>query len=205
MTTLDTHNLDWRPIYSRLTEIVQPRPIALASTLDPDGSPNLAPFSFFNIVSANPPYIAFSPLLSGRTGDKKDTLRNLEKNPECVVATVTESIAERVNQASTPLAYGDSEFALTGLTPVPAQRVKAFCVKESPINMECEVVDIHHYGEQGGAGNLVVLRVHLIHIDDSVLNGEGRIDPALLQAVARMGGEDWCTTRDRFAYARPDR
>lgn len=203
--TIQVSETPWREAYSRLTEIIQPRPIALASTINAELGPNLAPFSFFTIVSSNPLYLAFSPQIAARNGNKKDTLLNIERHPEFVIATVTESIAERVNAASTPLPHGESEFDFTGLTPVPAQKVKAFCVKESPINMECSLVEIRSYGSEGGAGNLIVGRIELIHIDESVLDANGRVDPGLLQAVARMGGEDWCTSRDRFSYARPDR
>ncbi|MGV3522630.1 MAG: flavin reductase family protein [Candidatus Sericytochromatia bacterium] len=205
MKTIVTASAPWREAYARLTEIIQPRAIALASTLDPEGAPNLAPFSFFTLISSNPPYLAFSPQLAGRTGEKKDTLRNIEKNPEFVIATVTETIAEQVNRASTPLPYGESEFAFTGLTPIPAQQVKAYCVQESPVNLECSLVEIRRYGSEGGAGNLIVGRIERIHISEDVLDSEGRVDPALLQAVGRMGGEDWCRTRDRFHYPRPDR
>jgi flavin reductase (DIM6/NTAB) family NADH-FMN oxidoreductase RutF len=205
MKTLHVSEIPWREAYSRLTEIVQPRPIALASTLDAELGPNLAPFSFFTIVSSNPLYLAFSPQLAGRTGLKKDTLHNIERHSEFVIATVTEAIAERVNAASTPLPHGESEFDYTGLTPVPSQRVSAFCVKESPVNLECTLVEIRSYGSEAGAGHLIVGKIELIHIDETVLDETGRIDPALLQAVGRMGGEDWCRTQDRFNYARPDR
>lgn len=205
MSTLDTHSLPWQQVYARLTEIIQPRPIALVSTQDAEGRLNLAPFSFFNLISCNPPLIAFAPQISGRTGQKKDTLRNIEQHPEFVVATVTEAIAERVNQASAPYDYGVSEFEKTGLTPVPAQKVRGFCVAESPVNLECSLLEIRSYGEGGGAGHLVVARVELLHIDDSLQDEAGCILPERLQAVGRMGGEDWCTTRDRFAYPRPDR
>lgn len=205
MKTILTADTPWQQVYARLTEIIQPRPIALVSTLDPEtGVTNLAPFSFFNLISCNPPLLAFCPQIAGRTGEKKDTLKNIEKHPEFVVATVTETIAERVNLASTPFAYGVSEFEKTGLTPVPAQQLKAFCVQESPVNIECRLLEIRYYGEGGGAGSLVVGQIVALHIDETVLNGD-KIDPGLLQAVGRMGGEDWCTTRDRFAYARPDR
>lgn len=203
--TIDVAATPWRETYARLTEIVQPRPIALASTLDPEFGPNLAPFSFFTIVSSNPLYLAFSPQIAARTGEKKDTLKNIERHPEFVIATVTESIAEQVNRASTPLPHGQSEFDYTGLTPVPAQKVKAFCVRESPINMECTLVEIRSYGSEGGAGNLIVGKIELVHIDTSVLDGEGRVDPSLLRTVARMGGEEWCRSQDRFSYRRPDR
>ncbi len=203
--TLDTADKPWQEIYRRLTEIIQPRPIALASTLNAEGQPNLAPFSFYTLISCNPPYLAFCPQLAGRTGQKKDTLRNLEVHPQFVVATVTEAIAERVNQASAPLPYGESEFAYAGLTPLPAERIRGNLVQESPVNMECELVEIRNYGSEGGAGNLVVGKILLLHIDEAVLDAAGAVDPALLKAVGRMGGEDWCRTSERFSYPRPDR
>lgn len=205
MKTLVVADLPWRETYARLTEIVQPRPIALVSTLDAELGPNLAPFSFFTIVSSNPLYLAFSPQIAARTGAKKDTLRNIEKSGEFVIATVTEAIAEQVNRASTPLPHGESEFSFTGLTPVPSQQVAPFCIKESPVNMECRLVEIHVYGSEAGAGHLVVGRVERVHIDDGVLDDTGRVDPSLLRTVARMGGEDWCRSQDRFSYRRPDR
>lgn len=205
MKTINTREVPWQDAYARLTEIIQPRPIALASTLDPDGAANLAPFSFYTMISCNPPLLAFCPQISGRTGQKKDSLRNIEKHPEFVVAAVSAEIAERVNAASAPYEYGVSEFEKVGLTPVEAQQVKAFCVAESPINMECSLVEIRSYGEEGGAGHLVVGRIELIHIQEQVLSDSGSVDPAKLDAVGRMGGADWSYTRERFSYPRPDR
>lgn len=205
MKTIVTQDVPWRESYARLTEIIQPRPIALASTLHPEKGPNLAPFSFYNFISCDPLLVAFSPLLSGRTGEKKDTLKNIEANPEFVIATVTEAIAQQVNGASANFEHGDNEFEAVGLTPVKAEQVNAYLVKESPVNLECTLLEIRSYGTQGGAGNLVVGQIERIHIDESVLNVSGAVDPALLQAVGRMGGEDWSTTRDRFAFPRPDR
>lgn len=205
MKTLLTREVPWRESYARLTEIIQPRPIALASTFSVENGINLAPFSFYNFISCDPLLLAFSPLLSGRTGEKKDTLKNIEKNPEFVIATVTESIAQQVNAASGNFDYGINEFEQVGLTPVKAQHVNAYLVKESPVNIECTLLEIRNYGNAGGAGNLVVGEIQCIHIDESVLNAAGAVDPALLQAVGRMGGEDWSTTRDRFAFPRPDR
>lgn len=203
--TIDVASTPWQTVYHRLTEIIQPRAIALVSTLDPQGNPNLAPFSFFTLISCNPPYLAFCPQLAGRTGQKKDTLRNIEQTGQFVVATVTETIAAQVNTCSTPLPYGESEFLLSGLTAIPAQLVKPGLVKESPVNMECEVVEIRHYGDQGGAGNLVVGKILLMHIDPSVQDETGRVLSEKLQAVGRMGGEEWCRTGDTFAFPRPDR
>jgi len=205
MKTLNTREVPWQEAYARLTEIIQPRPIALVSTLDPDGTPNLAPFSFYNLISCNPPLLAFCPQISGRTGEKKDSLKNIEKNPDFVVATVTEAIAQQVNQASAPYAYGVNEFEKVGLTPVKAQQVNAYCVLESPVNLECTLLEIRSYGSEGGAGHLVVGRIEQIHFDAALLSEQGQILPERLQAVGRMGGEDWCTTQMRFSYPRPDR
>lgn len=202
---LDTASKPWPEIYRRLTEIIQPRPIALVSTRNAAGQLNLAPFSFYTLISCNPPLLAFCPQLAGRTGQKKDTLRNLEQHPQFVVATVTDALARSVNQTSAPLPYGESEFDFAGLTPVPAQRIDGFCVQESPVNLECELVEIRSYGVEGGAGNLVVGRILLMHIADQVLDAKGAVDPERLQAVGRMGGEAWCRTTDRFELPRPDR
>lgn len=205
MKTIITQDVHWREAYARLTEIIQPRPIALASTFSPENGINLAPFSFYNFISCDPLLLAFSPLLSGRTGEKKDTLKNIEENPGFVIATVTESIAQQVNAASGNFDYGINEFEQVGLTPVKAEQVNAYLVKESPVNIECTLLEIRSYGTAGGAGNLIVGEIQRIHIDESVLNAVGAVDPALLQAVGRMGGEDWSTTRDRFSFSRPDR
>jgi flavin reductase (DIM6/NTAB) family NADH-FMN oxidoreductase RutF len=201
--TIDTAEAPWVDVYRRLTDVVIPRPIALVATVDPDGVANLAPFSFFTVVSSNPPFIAFAPHRAGRTGTKKDTLRNLEQVGEFTVSVVTEEIAERVNACAAPLPYGDSEFAHSGLTPVPAQRVKAPLVAESPVGLECLVEEIRTYGEEGGAGSLVVGRVVLMQLDPAVRDADGRVLPERLRAVGRMGGSLWCRTRDTFPLERP--
>lgn len=200
---IDAAETNWIDLYKRLVEIVVPRPIALVSTVDAGGRPNLAPFSFFTMISANPPLLAFSPAISGRTGGKKDTLLNAEATGQLVVATVTEAIADRVNACAATLPHGDSEFAYSGLTPIPAERVAPPLVAESPVNMECEVVEIHSYGSEGGAGNLIVARILLVHVDPSVTDGEGRILPDRMAAVGRMGGTLWVRTRETFAMDRP--
>ena len=201
---IDVAAADWREVYRRLVEIVVPRPIALVASVDTDGNPNLAPFSFFTVVSANPPHVAFAPLLSGRTGAKKDTLRNVEAVGEFVVGVVTEALAERVNAASAALPHGVSEFAHAGLTPRPAELVRAPLIAESPVNLECRLAEIRRYGEGGGSGSLVVGRVVLVHVAAGVRSADGRIDPDLLRAVGRMGGEEWVRTRDRLTLRRPE-
>ena len=202
--TIDTLTTSWVDVYRRLTDVVIPRPIALVATVDPDGIANLAPFSFFTVVSSNPPFIAFAPHRVGRTGAKKDTLRNLEQVGEFTVSVVTEEIAAQVNACAAPLPYGDSEFAHSGLTPVPAQRVKAPLVAESPVGLECTLEEIRTYGDAGGAGSLVVGRVVLMHLDPTVRDpADGRVLPERLRAVGRMGGSLWCRTRDTFTLVRP--
>lgn len=202
--TLDVQAFHWREIYRRLTEIVVPRPIALVASVDGAGRQNVAPFSFFTIVSANPPMIAFAPQLSGRTGEEKDTLRNVIETGEFVVASVTDAIAARVNQASAPLARGESEFEHAGLTPQEAERVRAPRVAESPVNMECRLVEVRRYGDQPGAGCLVVGEVLLIHVDEALLDADGKVVAERLQAVARMGGGHWARTTDLFELLRPE-
>jgi flavin reductase (DIM6/NTAB) family NADH-FMN oxidoreductase RutF len=202
--TIDTATTSWVDGYRRLTEVVIPRPIALAATVDPDGVPNLAPFSFFTVVSSNPPFLAFAPHRMGRTGAKKDTLRNIEQVGEFTVSVVTEEIAERVNSCAAPLPYGDSEFEHSGLTPMPAHRVKAPLVAESPVGLECTLEEIRSYGEEGGAGSLVVGRVVLMHIDPALRDPkDGQVIHERLRAVGRMGGSLWCRTLDTFKLERP--
>jgi flavin reductase (DIM6/NTAB) family NADH-FMN oxidoreductase RutF len=203
LRTLAAEDTPWVDFYKRLVEIVVPRPIALVSTVDAEGRPNLAPFSFFTVVSSNPAYLAFCPTRAGKTGELKDTLRNILATGQFVVATVTEAIADKVNQASAPLPYGESEFEHAGLTAVPAGRVRPGLVAESPVNMECELVEVHTYGREGGAGNLVVGRILCLHLDEALLDGEGRVLPDRLRAVGRMGGQDWVRTRETFPMPRP--
>jgi len=202
--TIDTSTTSWVDVYRRLTEVVIPRPIALVATVDPDGIANVAPFSFFTVVSSNPPFIAFAPHRMGRTGTKKDTLRNVEAVGEFTVSVVTEEIAERVNACAAPLPYGDSEFEHSGLTPVAAERVKAPLVAESPVGLECMLEEIRVYGDEGGAGSLVVGRVVLMHLEAAVRDpADGRVVHEQLRAVGRMGGSLWCRTLDTFPLKRP--
>ena len=206
MTTkqvLEPDEMSWVELYRRLVEVVVPRPIALVSTVDEQGRANLAPFSFFNVVSANPPYLAFAPQRSGRTGETKDTLRNVQEVPEFVVSVVTEAIAEQVNRCAAMLPHGESEFVLSGLTSVPASRVRPSLVAESPVNMECRVVDVHTYGDEPGSGSLVVGELLVMHVAEGVRDAAGAVPADLLRAVGRMGGPLWVRTRDVLSMQRP--
>lgn len=194
----------WYETYRLVTGFIQPRPIALVSTLDADGHPNLAPFSFYNCVSANPLMVAFSPLLKGHSAERKDTLDNVLATKEFVIATVTETMAEAMNEAAKETPDGDSEWDDTGFTPRPSDLVAPPAVTESPVNMECRLHDVLHFGAGGGAGNLVIGAVLRIHIDQRIMDMDGRIDPDALATIGRMGNADYTRSREGlFQLDRP--
>ncbi|HNV99897.1 MAG TPA: flavin reductase family protein [Chitinophagales bacterium] len=168
---------------------VSPRPISFASTVDAEGNPNLAPFSFFTAVGSNPPMVIFSPARSGRDNTTKHTLDNVEATKEVVINIVNFPIVEQMSLASSPYPKGVNEFIKAGLTPVASEKVKPFRVKESIVSMECIVRDVIHTGDKGGAGNIVLCEIVLMHIDDAILDADGKMDPYKMDLVARMGGE----------------
>jgi flavin reductase (DIM6/NTAB) family NADH-FMN oxidoreductase RutF len=167
---------------------VSPRPIAFVSTIDEHGRHNLAPFSFFNVVSSNPPILVFSPARRGRDNTTKHTLENILKNRECVVNVVNYELVQQTSLASTEYAEGVSEFVKAGLTPIASEMVAPPRVKESPVQMECKVIDVIKLGDQGGAGNLILCEVVLMHMNESIFDQDGRISPEKIDLVARMGG-----------------
>jgi len=168
---------------------VVPRPIALASTVDEAGHVNLSPFSFFNVFSANPPILVFSPARRLRDTSTKHTLDNVKEVPEVVINIVTFAIVEQVSLASCEYPREINEYAKAGLTSIPSQRVRPPRVAESPVAFECKVNEVVELGTGGAAGNLVICEVLLMHIDESVLDNDGRISPYKLDAVARMGAD----------------
>jgi flavin reductase (DIM6/NTAB) family NADH-FMN oxidoreductase RutF len=200
---LDPAALSTADRYKLLIGCIVPRPIAVVSTISPDGRPNLAPFSFFNGVSSDPMTLLFCPV-NKADGSMKDTLRNtLEPldggTGEFVVNVATETYAARMAAAAEPLPYGESEFAFAGLTPVPSTRVRPARVKESPVAFECHTLRIIRLNPGVPAGgNIVIGQVIHVHIADGVVNERLRTDPAMLSAVGRMGGLGYCRTRDRF-------
>lgn len=199
----DVGSVPWYETYRLVTGFLTPRPIAFVSTLSADGQPNLAPFSFYTCVSANPLMIAFSPLRRGRTAERKDTVLNIEETKEFVVATVTEVIAERMNQTSGEYPRGVSEWEKSGLTKRPSEIVQPACVDEAPVNMECKLQQIVSFGEEGGAGNLVIGKVERIHLDDDVMI-DGTVDPDLVMTIGRLGASDYTKSREgRFQLERP--
>jgi flavin reductase (DIM6/NTAB) family NADH-FMN oxidoreductase RutF len=166
---------------------VAPRPIAFVSSMDKDGKVNLAPFSFFNVFGSNPPTLIFSPSLSGRTGKSKHTLDNLKETDECVVNIVNYAMVQQTSLASTEFPKGVNEFLKAGFTELKSELVKPPRVAESPAQMECRVKQIIHTGSEGGAANLVICEILLLHINENVLEEDKTISPYKMEQVARMG------------------
>lgn len=179
-------------LHSYLLGAIGPRPIAFASTIDKEGNPNLAPFSFFNVFSANPPILIFSPARSGRTNTNKHTFENIREVPEVVINVVTYNMVHQMSLASSEYPKSVNEFTKAGFTPEPSVIVKPFRVKESPVQMECKVNEVVELGTGGGAGNLIIAEVVKIHIQDNILNEKGIIDQKKIDLVARMGGNWYC-------------
>jgi len=192
MLSLNPKELTVQVLQKYLQNAIAPRPICFASTISKDGQPNLAPFSFFNLFSSNPPIAIFSPAYSGRTGAPKDTLLNVKEVPECVINVVDYNMVQQTSLASSPFPKGVNEFEKAGFTPLPSELIKPFRVKESPVQLECRVIEIKELGKNGGAGNLVICEIVKIHIDDSVLNEAKQIDIRKIDLVARMGDNWYC-------------
>ncbi|AHM59514.1 hypothetical protein D770_06255 [Flammeovirgaceae bacterium 311] len=184
---------------------VAPRPIAFASTVDKEGNVNLSPFSFFNCFGSNPPTLIFSPSRRVRDNTTKHTLDNVLEVPEVVINIVSYSIAEQMSLASTEYDRGINEFLKSGLTPIASERVKPPRVAEAPAAFECVVKEVIPLGNEGGAGNLVICEVLLMHIQEQVLDEQGKIDPHKLDAIARMGANYYCRASGAavFEIAKP--
>lgn len=188
MISIDPKEVNPVKLQGYLQGAVAPRPIALASTLDKNGNPNLSPFSFFNVFSSNPPILIFSPARRVRNNTIKHTLINVQDTREVVISVVNYDMVQQVSLASTEYGDGVNEFVKSGLTPVESDVVKPFRVAESPVQFECKVNDIIHLGDGGGAGNLVICEVVKIHINEAVLDENGAIDQHKIDLVSRMGG-----------------
>jgi flavin reductase (DIM6/NTAB) family NADH-FMN oxidoreductase RutF len=174
---------------SMIQGAVGPRPIAFASTIDKAGRPNLSPFSFFNIFGVNPPVLVFSPSRRGRDNTTKHTFENVKEVPEVVINVVTFDIAQRVSDSSADFPKGVNEFEMTGFTMQPSELVRPFRVKESPVQFECRVMQVIETGQGPGAGNLVICEILRMHVDPSVLNEKGGVDPNRIRLVGRLGGD----------------
>ena len=187
--------------YKFLIGSIIPRPIAVISTRNIDGSNNLAPFSFFTAISAKPMIVAFCPMVRSSDGEFKDTVKNILREREFVVNFCTEMNYEKVNAASTELPYGEDEFKFSGLTPIESQIVKAKRLKESPIHFECVFRDMLCYGNTPGTGSLITGEVKLVHADEAVMK-DGKIQTDLFKAVGRGAGNDWFKTDSVFQMER---
>jgi flavin reductase (DIM6/NTAB) family NADH-FMN oxidoreductase RutF len=189
-----------------LQSAVAPRPIALASTVDTEGKVNLSPFSFFNLFSANPPIVIFSPARRGRDNTTKHTLQNVLAVPEVVINIVDENIVQQTSLSSCEYPNGVNEFVKAGLTPVASLHIKPPRVKESKIQLECKVLEVKSLGDQGGAGQLVIAEVLVMHIDDAVLDTNNKIDQTKINHVARLGADWYCRvgTDNLFEVPKPN-
>ena len=192
----------WRDLYPLFIGFLNPRPIALVSTVSTAGVTNLAPYSFYNMVSSQPPVVIFGPG-NHPDGAAKDTLRNIEATGEFVIATVVASIARQAVACATELPPESSEFTWSGLTPAPAVRVAAPLVQESPVNMECTVREILRFGSGPGAGNAVLGDVRVLHVAPEILDARGRVDPTKLPTVGRLGGKWYCTVQQPYEIEIP--
>ena len=186
MLTIDPKSIATRDLHQYLLGVVAPRPIAFVSTISDDGVPNLAPYSFFNAFSSNPPTLVFSSNRRVVDNTTKDTLANVKANQEVVVNAVSYNIVRQMAVTSVQFDSDISEFEKAGLTPIPSDLVKPFRVRESPAHMECKVKEIITLGEHGGAGHLVICEVLRIHIDENVIDN-GRINPHKIDLMGRMG------------------
>jgi len=171
---------------------ISPRPIAFASTINKDGNINLSPFSFFNVFGANPPTLIFSPARRVRDNTIKHTLENVKEVGEVVINMVSYAMVEQMSLSSTEYDKGVNEFIKSGLTPIASETIAPPRVLESPAQFECVVKQIIETGTEGGAGNLIICEVKKMHINKAVLDKEGKIDPQLIDLVARMGGNYYC-------------
>ena len=188
MKTIDPKALSTAALHGYMLGAVTPRPIAFASTIDVDGNVNLSPFSFFNVFSANPPIMIFSPARRGRDNTTKHTYENVLQVKEVVINIVNYDIVQQMSLSSTEYGKGVNEFEKAGLTPLASQTIKPPRVAESPVQFECRVNEVISLGTEGGAGNLVICEVLKMHINDAILDADGKIDPVKLDAVSRMGG-----------------
>jgi flavin reductase (DIM6/NTAB) family NADH-FMN oxidoreductase RutF len=204
MISIDPKDVSSTKLQGYLQSAVGPRPIAFASTIDKNGVPNLSPFSFFNIFSANPPILIFSPARRVRDNTIKHTLINAEATREVVINVVNFDIVQQTSLSSSEYPDGVNEFIKAGFTAIPSETVKPYRVAQSPVQFECKVNEIISLGTQGGAGNLVICEILKMHISESVLDENGNIDPFKIDLVSRMGG-NWYSRANQglFEVAKP--
>ena len=190
-------------LHAYLLGSVSPRPICFASTIDSEGNANLSPFSFFNVFGSTTVTLIFSPARRVRDNTIKHTLENCYETKEVVISVVNYAMVQQMSLASCEYPKGTSEFEKAGFTPVKADKVKPFLVKESPVNMECIVKQVIETGQEGGAGNLIICEMVAMHINDDVLNEAQQIDPHKIDLVARMGGDYYCRASGDAVFTVP--
>lgn len=189
---IDPSQIHPKDLHQFIIGSISPRPIALVSTISPSGKANLAPYSFFNAVSSNPPMLIFSSNLKSGKSKEKDTLKNIQSTRECVVNIVNYNIMRQMTLTSVAYDYGVSEFEKSGLTPLKSEIVKSFRVKESPVQFECTIKDIIALGNEAGAANLIICNILKMHVVKSILNDNlRRIDPNKLDVVGRLGRSNY--------------
>ncbi|MBK0383484.1 flavin reductase family protein [Pedobacter sp. SD-b] len=205
MLSLDISDLSNQEAYQLLSTAIAPRPICFASTIDIKGNVNLSPFSFFNLMSSNPPICVFSTVNRGRDGSAKNTLENVLEVPEVAINIVNYDMVQQTSLASTEYPKGINEFIKAGFTPIASNKIKPPRVKEAPVQLECKVNEVIALGQEGGAGNLIIAEVLTIHIHKNILDENNKIDIFKIDQVARLGG-NWYSrlTKDSlFEVAKP--
>ena len=204
---INLHDITIQQAQNFLQYAIAPRPIAFVSSMDASGNVNLSPFSFFNLFSINPPIVIFSPSRRVRNNTTKHTLENVKEVPEVVFNIVTSDIVQQTSLTSCEYPKEVDEFIKAGFTKEKAVLVQPPMVKESPVKLECKVLEIKALGTEAGAGNLVICQVLCMHIDEHILNGKGTmIDQTKLHHVARLGGDWYCkvTGQNLFKVAKPN-
>jgi len=199
---INADQLPWKSMYKLFIGSVLPRPIGWISTINADGQPNLAPYSFFNVASVNPPHVLFAPMIRATDSTTKDTLNNVRHTEEFVVNIVTEAIADAMNLTATELPADVDEFDFAGLEQAPSVVVKPPRVAASPIHFECKLSQIIEFGTEPGSGSLVIGRVVHIHVDERVQIGEDKIDLDALKPIGRLAGTAYTRVTDVFDLIR---
>lgn len=192
MLTINPNEVPVMELHSHLLSSIAPRPIAFASTIDKNGNVNLSPFSFFNVFGANPATLIFSPARRVRDNTTKHTLENIYETSEVVINIVNYEMVQQMSLSSTEYAKGINEFKKAGFTQVKSQKVAPPIVGEAPVSFECKVTQVIETGTEGGAGNLIICEVLLMHIKEEILGSDGKIDPQKIDLVARMGANWYC-------------
>jgi flavin reductase (DIM6/NTAB) family NADH-FMN oxidoreductase RutF len=205
MFTIDPKEVKTGVLHSYMLSSIAPRPIAFASTIDKQGQPNLSPYSFFNAFGSRPPVLVFSPARRVRDNTIKHTLENIYDTMEVVINVVNFAMVQQMSLSSTEYPKGVSEFEKAGFTALASEKVKPFRVKESPVQMECKVLKVIETGTEGGAGNLIICEIVLMHINEDILTSDQKIDPNKIDLVSRMGGDWYCRASGSalFEVAKP--